>query len=101
VPQTRSPRSRAGNRGVQEWRLADIKQLASKDYISPLNFAFAYARLGQDDEAFRWLDKAYDDHVPMLIYLQQDSELNRLRGDPRFLALVKRRGYQRRTEWKF
>ncbi len=84
--------TRAGNRGVQEWRLADLKQKTSKDYVSPLEFAFAYARLGQDDQAFRWLDKAYDDHVPGLIWLQQNSELNRLRGDPRFRALVTRIG---------
>jgi len=83
---------RAGNHGVQEWRLANLKQMASKDYVSPLDFAFAYARLGQDDEAFRWLDKACDDHVPGLVWLQQKSELNRLRGDSRFQALIKRIG---------
>jgi len=84
--------TRAGNHGVQEWRLANLKQMASKDYVSPLDFAFAYARLGQDDEAFRWLDKACDDHVPGLVWLQQKSELNRLRGDSRFQALIKRIG---------
>jgi TolB-like protein/DNA-binding winged helix-turn-helix (wHTH) protein/Tfp pilus assembly protein PilF len=83
---------RAGNHGVQEWRLANLKQMASKDYVSPLDFAFAYARLGQDDEAFRWLDKACDDHVPGLVWLRQKSELNRLRGDSRFQALIKRIG---------
>jgi hypothetical protein len=77
---------------VQEWRLTNLKQTASKDYVSPLDFAFAYARLGQDDEAFRWLDKAYDDHVPGLIWLQQNSDLNRLRGDSRFQVLIKRIG---------
>jgi len=84
--------TRAGNRGVQEWRLASLKQMASKDYVSPLDFAFAYARLGQDDEAFRWLDKAYDDHVPGLVWLQQNSDLNRLRGDPRYRVLIRRIG---------
>jgi TolB-like protein/DNA-binding winged helix-turn-helix (wHTH) protein/Tfp pilus assembly protein PilF len=83
---------RAGNRGVQEWRLANLKQMATKDYVSPLDLAFAYARLGQDDEAFRWLDKAYDDHVPGLVWLQQNSDLNRLRGDPRYRVLIRRIG---------
>jgi tetratricopeptide (TPR) repeat protein len=85
--------TRAGNRGVQEWRLATLnQQMASKNYVSPLDFALAYARLGQNDEAFRWLDKAYDDHVPGLVWLQQNSELNRLRGDSRFQVLIKRIG---------
>jgi TolB-like protein/DNA-binding winged helix-turn-helix (wHTH) protein len=81
-----------GNRGVQEWRLAYLQQMARKQYVSPLEFAFAYARLGQDDEVFQWLEKAYDDHVPLLVRIQQDTDLNSLHGDPRYQALVKRIG---------
>jgi TolB-like protein/DNA-binding winged helix-turn-helix (wHTH) protein/Flp pilus assembly protein TadD len=81
-----------GNRSVQEWRLAQLKQVARKQYVSPLEFASAYARLGQNDEAFQWLEKAYDDHVPKLVRIQQDPDLNSLHSDPRFQALVKRIG---------
>jgi TolB-like protein/DNA-binding winged helix-turn-helix (wHTH) protein/tetratricopeptide (TPR) repeat protein len=81
-----------GTHGVQKWRLAQLKQLARHGYVSPLEFAFVYARLGQKDEAFRWLDKAYDDHVPWLVRIHQHSELDPLRGDPRYRALVKRIG---------
>jgi tetratricopeptide (TPR) repeat protein len=84
--------TRAANRGVQEWRLADLERLAAESYVSPLNFAHAYARMGQDEEAFRWLEKGYGDHVPTLIFLQQDPDLKRLHGDPRFQSLVKRIG---------
>jgi TolB-like protein/DNA-binding winged helix-turn-helix (wHTH) protein/Tfp pilus assembly protein PilF len=83
---------KGGNRGAQEWRLAYLKQMARKQYVSPLEFAFAYARLGQHDEVFHWLEKAYDDHVPLLVRIQQDSDLNSLHGDPRYQALVKRIG---------
>ena len=81
-----------GNRSVQEWRLAQSKQVSRKQYVSPLEFASAYARLGQNDEAFQWLEKAYDDHVPKLVRIQQDPDLNSLHSDPRFQALVKRIG---------
>jgi hypothetical protein len=81
-----------GNRSVQEWRLAQLKQVARKQYVSPLEFASAYARLGQNYEAFQWLEKAYDDHVPKLVRIQQDPDLNSLHSDPRFQALVKRIG---------
>ena len=81
-----------GNRGVQEWSLAQLKQLARNRYVSPLEFAFAYARLGQKDEAFRWLDKAYDDHVPWLVRIHQHTDLDPLRADPRYEALIKRIG---------
>ena len=81
-----------GNRGVQEWRLAQLKQIARKRYVSPLEFASAYARLGQNDEVFQWLEKAYDDHVPKLVRIQQDPDLNSLHSDPRYQDLVKRLG---------
>ena len=81
-----------GNRSVQEWRLAQSKQVSRKQYVSPLEFASAYARLGQNYEAFQWLEKAYDDHVPKLVRIQQDPDLNSLHSDPRFQALVKRIG---------
>ena len=81
-----------GMRGVQLRRLAQLNQLARHRYVSPLEFAFVYARLGQKDEAFRWLDKAYDDHVPWLVRIHQHSDLDSLRGDPRYEALIKRIG---------
>jgi TolB-like protein/DNA-binding winged helix-turn-helix (wHTH) protein/Tfp pilus assembly protein PilF len=84
--------AKGGNRGVQEWRLAYLKQMARKQYVSPLEFAFAYARLGQNDEVFQWLEKAYDEHVPLLVRIQQDSDLNSSHGDPRYQAFVKRIG---------
>lgn len=90
--EVRSAFAKGGNQGVQEWGIAQLKQRSRRGYVSPLSFAFAYARLGQDNEAFRWLEKAYDDHVPKLVFLQGDSDLNRLRGDPRYRTLIKRIG---------
>jgi len=84
--------NKEGNQGVQEWRLARLKEIALKRYVSPLEFAFAYARLGQADETFRWLEKAYDDHAPWLVQIHQHSELDPFRGDPRYTALIKRIG---------
>jgi predicted Zn-dependent protease len=90
--QVREAFAARGNRGVQEWRLADLKNSARHRYVSPLEFAFAYARLGQKDEAFRWLDKAYDGHAPWLIWIHRHSDIDSLRGAPRYEALVKRVG---------
>lgn len=66
--------------------------MARKQYVSPLEFASAYARLGQNDEIFRWLEKAYEDHVPKLVRIQQNIDLNSVHDDPRYQDLVKRIG---------
>src|SRR4029077_5985842 len=84
--------AKGGNRGLQEWRLAQVKQMAQSGYVSPMEMAFAYARLGRDDDAIRWLGNAYDDHVPGLVRTQRGRGLNRLPRDPRFLGVVKRIG---------
>lgn len=96
--------ARNGNHGVQQWRLehieqmavvwrsADVKKMAQETYVAPMQMAFAYARLGQNDEAMRWLAKAYQTHDPGLIRLHCESDLNGLHHDPRYLALVKQMG---------
>jgi len=61
VAEVRIAFTQGGNLRVQEWRLAQLKQMARKQYVSPLEFASAYARLGQNDEVIQWLEQAYDD----------------------------------------
>ena len=51
-----------------------------------------YAALGQRDQAFEWLNKAYDQHDLQLVSLKVDPTLDGLRSDPRFADLVRRVG---------
>jgi len=90
--EVRAAFAKGGNKGVQKWRLVNLKQMAQKSYVSPLEFASAYFRLGQYEEAMQWLNKAYEERVPLIILIQQGEGLKRLGGDPRYQALVKRIG---------
>jgi tetratricopeptide (TPR) repeat protein len=55
--------------------------------------AKVYARLGDKDEAFRWLDSAFTDHLPYLIWvLPANPDLDGLRSDPRYTDLLRRLG---------
>ena len=50
-----------------------------------------YWRLGNKDEAFRWLDIAFTQHLPYLIWdLPADPALDGLRSDPRYADLLRR-----------
>jgi serine/threonine protein kinase/Flp pilus assembly protein TadD len=54
--------------------------------------ASVHARLGQKDEAFTWLEKAFQEHATFLVNLKIHPLFDRLRDDPRFDAMVKRIG---------
>ncbi len=54
--------------------------------------AALYARLGDKDKAFAWLEKAYEEGDEGLTLLKVDPRFDNLRGDPRFQDLVRRIG---------
>jgi hypothetical protein len=54
--------------------------------------AGVYAVMGDADEAFVWLEKAYAEREPTLVSLWATPEFVSLRSDPRFISLVQRVG---------
>jgi eukaryotic-like serine/threonine-protein kinase len=61
-------------------------------YVSPLDFARAHAQLGERDLAFRYLDAAFADRSPGLVFLKVDPAWDAIRDDPRFAVAVGRVG---------
>lgn len=55
--------------------------------------ALQYAAIGDLDEAFRWLEKAYEDKESWIGYLLVEPLFDPLRDDPRFDDLVARMNY--------
>jgi len=70
-----------------------IDELSKRIYVPPYNFAIIYAGLGNKDEAFAYLNRAYDERSYYLTWLKVDSQLDNLRDDPRFKELVKKVGF--------
>jgi len=52
-----------------------------------------HAGLGEKDQAFEWLEKAYDEHDQGLSFLKVDPTLEPLRSDPRFQDLLRRMNF--------
>jgi len=72
---------------------AAIDALIAKYPDQPAQIAAIYAYLGRADEAFRWLDKAAAAHDPLLAPMITEPLLVSLRGDARWLPLLRRAGY--------
>ena len=82
----------SGRRREAQAMIEELKERAKRRYISPTIIAFIYAGLGEQDEAFAWLNKAYDGRDFILVFLKVDPTFDRLRSDPRFADLMRRVG---------
>jgi TolB-like protein/DNA-binding winged helix-turn-helix (wHTH) protein/Tfp pilus assembly protein PilF len=60
--------------------------------IAAHHFALIYIGMGKKEEAFAWLEKAYQQHSPMMAWLEVDQRFDTLRGEPRFQDLMRRVG---------
>ncbi|HEV2884573.1 MAG TPA: protein kinase [Pyrinomonadaceae bacterium] len=69
-----------------------LKKLAKQSYVSPYFLANLYTALGNFDEAFKWLERAYESRDEWLIWLGTEPKLDPLRSDPRFEDLLRRVG---------
>ena len=70
-----------------------IEGLVASDgsrYLPPFHIALAYAGLGDKDAAFRWLERAYDEHASFMDGLKVTPGFDVLHSDPRFTALLGR-----------
>ena len=80
----------AGKRGEAMKILDQMKRLTGERYNLGTHIAAIYAALGNKDEALAWLTKACDEHEQGVVDLKVDPRLDTLRGDPRFVDLLRR-----------
>jgi serine/threonine protein kinase/tetratricopeptide (TPR) repeat protein len=74
-------------------KIIELKlQLAKRRYVDPYEIGCLYAEPGDKDQAFAWLEKAYSEKSDGLGYIKLNSELDSLRSDPRYVALLKKMG---------
>jgi Flp pilus assembly protein TadD len=74
--------------------LAELKSLAAQRYVPPHHIAMLCSVLGDKDEAFAWLEKAYQNRDMRLCRAKVDPRWDSMRSDPRFIAMLKRMGLQ-------
>ena len=72
--------------------LTQSKALSTEYYISTYHVAATHLALGEVDQAFQWLAKAYEERHGWLAFLNVDPMFDSLRADPRFTALLKKAG---------
>jgi adenylate cyclase len=82
----------SGRRTEAEKLVAMWKQRPRQEFGHTESMAMVYAGLGDTDEAFRWLEQAFQEHWMRLPWIKISPEYDNLRSDPRFQVLVKKMG---------
>jgi len=75
--------------------LDELNELAKQQYVSAYEVATMYVALGNNEQAFQSLEKAYAEHSFHLVYLNVSPQFKSVRSDLRFQQLVQRVGLSR------
>ena len=84
--------AKAGKRGEAEKIIAELQEQSKAKYVSPYFIAVIYSGLKQKDQAFEWLEKAYQERHPYLTLVKVEPVFDNLRSDPRYAELLRKIG---------
>jgi TolB-like protein/Tfp pilus assembly protein PilF len=84
--------AKAGWKAFWQAVLNGFLERGRDNYQPPFLFAVFYARLGEKDQAFAYLEKAYADRDFRVTLIRVSFEFDSLRSDPRYADLTKRIG---------
>ncbi len=97
VDPTESPaikRAAAATSHQTYWRSRLEQEIddAKREPPYPFDMAEIYSQLGDNDKAFEWLERAFEQRLYLMMFLKVAPNLDPLRDDPRFADLLKRVG---------
>jgi tetratricopeptide (TPR) repeat protein len=82
----------AGRRSDALHILEELKKSSRAGYVPAGAFVNAYLGLGDTEQAFAWIERAYQEQSNILQFVKVHPFFDPLRRDPRFADLVRRVG---------
>jgi serine/threonine-protein kinase len=73
--------------------LRSLLAVSRTRYVNPFEIGLVHIGLGHSDEAFQWLNRAYEERSDLVVYLRVDPRLDPVRSDPRFQEMVRRMNF--------
>jgi tetratricopeptide (TPR) repeat protein len=83
----------AGKRDDAGKLLDELVKLSKRGFVEMNGVARVYAALGDKEQAFAWLEKAYVERDGWMAALKMDPSFDPLRSDPRFQSLLRRMNF--------
>lgn len=84
----------AGSRVEARTIIEELIAQSAEHYVSPYSIAKIHASLEDKEQAFTWLEKAYNERHPDFIELKVEPALDYLHDDSRFADLLRRVGFE-------
>lgn len=81
---------RLGKRDKAQEVLNNLIERSKKAYVPSTNLAQLYFALGENDQGFKYLEKAYEERHRDMSHLIVNPAYDRVRSDPRFKAMLKK-----------
>ena len=91
LAQIRETMALTPNHPLAHWALGAVYM--RRGLHEDVSIAFIYIGLGETDQAFLWLDRAYSERAAMAVGLPTHLWVDPLRGDPRFQDLLRRMNF--------
>jgi len=82
----------AGKRAEAHNIIDELARWSKSGNVSPSYIAGIYSTLGERDQAFEWLEKAYRVRDDQLTWIMIDPVFGSIRSDPRYTDLLRRMG---------
>jgi tetratricopeptide (TPR) repeat protein len=88
----------AGSKDEAERILQKLVDRSKKEYVPSYWIAMIHVGLGDKDQAFTWLERAFQERSSWLVWAKVEPRFDTLRTDPRFDSLLVRMRLNHRKE---
>jgi serine/threonine protein kinase/Tfp pilus assembly protein PilF len=86
--------AKLGRKDEAQTILSDLISKSQQNHVPATPVAALFFVLGDNDEGFRWLEKAYTEYDTWVRLLKSDTVFDPVREDPRFLDILKKLGLE-------
>jgi len=86
--------AKSGGRKEATSLLDELKQESARGYVPGYAFALVYIGLDEKEEALNWLENVVAERSPTIVYYAVGPDVDNLRSEPRFKAMLKRMNLQ-------
>ena len=82
----------SGRKNQARQILRELLEMSERGYVSPYSIALVYVGLGERENVFEWLEKAYRERSYAMVFLKVSDDFAPYRQDPRYVDLLRRVG---------